>query len=450
MRGRVFHIIALLLLIAGVSSCFKDPNFDFKASGEGSGSNLTPSRTESPDVRNVLLYIAAGFNSLSNFLADDIQDLESSPLPGRNSPTDPVLLVLSRLPRDPYYADYLDPVPPVLFRMYADEKGEPVCDTLLVWSAETPLTKASTLTEAFEYMNDAFPGNRYGVIYSSHGSGWLPPLYYENPSHFEPTASYAPGKDIRGWHAPEEFPAIQRRGETPEVKSVGVDSSDGPDLELDLDAFAAAIPYHLDYILFDACLMGCVEVAYELREKADLVGFSQTEVLAEGFDYKSLSSHLLTKDPDPEAVCRDYFNYYNAQSGSKRSATISLVDTRKMGALEEVCRQLFEKYRVQINSLPGSLVQGYFRFNRHYFYDLKDILVNAGITEAETLQLQAALDQCILYKAATPYFFQGGNYGFAIKNYSGLSMYLPSMGSAYLDNYYLNHIAWNKATSLVK
>ena len=448
MRGRVFHIVGLLLLLAGATACFKDANFEFETSGKGSDANLTPYRTKSPDVRNVLLYIAAGFNTLSNYLAEDIADLEAGTLPGRNSSTDPVLLVLSRLPRDPMVKDFSLPSAPVLFRMYAGEGGEPVRDTLFRWGEETPVSYAATITEALQLTNDLFPGNRYGVIFSSHASGWLPPRYYDNPSVFESGSFAAPGSSVRrssGSTSPEVFPPIDRQS-FPPVKSVGMDNTEaGADnYEMDLDAFADAIPVHLDYLIFDACLMGGIEVAYELRDKVDMVGFSQAEMLAEGFDYAHLSKYLLTKNPDPVAYCRSTFNYYNTQSGIMQSATISVVDTRELDDLARVCNGLFQQYRTQIASLPGSKVQGYFQYNRHFYYDLKDILVQAGISEEEEARLQNALDKCLLYKAATPSVL-----GFSVNHYSGLSMYLPSMGSAYLDNYYRNHIAWNKATGLV-
>ena len=76
---------------------------------------------------------------------------------------------------------------------------------------------------------------------------------------------------------------------------------------------------------------------------------------------------------------------------------------------------------------------------------MKDVLVQAGITPEEEAQLQSALDKCVLYKASTPSFL-----GIKISRYSGLSMYLPSMGTSYLNDYYRNHLAWNRDTQLVK
>lgn len=441
MLRRAFHIIGMLVLLLGVSACFKDSNFDFKVAGEGSSAYVAPERAPaSPDVRNVLLYVAAGFNSLSGYLSEDISDLESGTLPTRNSPTEPVLLVLSRLPEDPSIQDFSVPTSPVLFRLYANSNGTPVRDTLRVWSKDTPLCSVECLSDAFEEVHKAFPGNRYGMVFSSHASGWLPSGYYEDPYLFESQSAGAPGKRAS---SALRFPPIDREA-YPAVKSVGMDKGE-PTLEMELEEFAACIPFHLDYLLFDACLMGCVEVAYELRGVADLVGFSQTEVLADGFDYKHLSDQLLSRTPNPQAVCEDYFKFYDVQTGSSRSATISLVDTREMEPLADLCGQLFEKYREILETLPGRRVQGYFRFERHFFYDLKDILVQAGITPEEEALLQSALDRCILYKASTPSFLS-----ITINNYSGLSMFLPSMGSKYLENYYRNHLAWNRATQLVK
>lgn len=45
---------------------------------------------------------------------------------------------------------------------------------------------------------------------------------------------------------------------------------------------------------------------------------------------------------------------------------------------------------------------------------------------------------------------KGTQYGFAITCHSGFSMYLPAMGTDYLDQYYKANLAWNQATGLVQ
>ena len=202
----------------------------------------------------------------------------------------------------------------------------------------------------------------------------------------------------------------------------------------------------MEYILFDACLMGGVEVAYEFKDKCRYVGFSQTEVLAEGFNYSRLTSHLLKPEtPDPKSVCEDYFIQYDILEGVNRSATISMIDCSQMGDLAQVCSRLFEKYRTEIAGLNPSAIQRYYRSSYHWFYDLYDIVDKAGADSDEKAELRKALDKCVVYKAHTPRFMTS----LVIYVYSGLSMYLPCNGSMELDRYYKT-LEWNKATSLVK
>ena len=51
-----------------------------------------------------------------------------------------------------------------------------------------------------------------------------------------------------------------------------------------------------DYILFDACLMSQVEVAYELRDTADYLILSPAEVMSAGFPYFKITKYLLSAD----------------------------------------------------------------------------------------------------------------------------------------------------------
>ena len=430
------HVIFATVLAAGLLwSCGKsNPNFeDFKF---GNGSSYTGHRQDravTEESRRVLLLYSAGFNSLASWLEDDIMDLAQGYVPVDSRNAD-VLLVLSRLA--PGYKMYSNPVAPVLIRLTREEGQETKMDTIKVWPAASAVTSASFMREALEYVRDEFPAKGYGIVYSSHGTGWLPTKYYANPSAFEP--------DDGVWTIGRRkvYPEIS---EYPVVKTLGQDEGT-PYSETELKDISGAIPMHLDYFIVDACLMGCVEFAYEVRNICDVVAFSQTEVLAEGLNYSTLASHLLeSPTPDVRSVCQDYFNCYDAKTGDLRSATISMVDCSAMDNLASVCATLFAKYQTELHSINAYAVQRYFRFDRHYFYDLKDILLHCGITDAERETLQTALDRAVRFKAATPRFIGD----FDITVYSGLSMYLPSNGTAYLNNYYRNNISWNTATGLV-
>ena len=412
------RIATFLVLLFAVCSCFRDPDFDSGISGADNGGRSLPERAYSEPSRRVMIMVSAGFNSLSNYLSQDLLDMEQGYLPEGTSYSQDVVLVLSRLPQD--YGDYSVECPPVLYRLYMDRENFVRRDTLKIWADDTPLCQKETLQDALSFIQRKFPAKGYGMVFSSHASGWLPEGYYADPSKYE-------------------------KGTGNGFLSIGQDVTPSGGLEMELKDFAEAIPMHLDYLLLDACLSGCVEVAWQLRDKTDMIGFSPTEVLADGFDYLNLTRRLLAPDPDPVDVCREYFEYYNSKSGSSRSASITAVDTRQLEPLAEICRTLFEKYRSVILTLDGNDVQGYFRYDRHYFYDLKDILVQAGISRTEKAKLEAALEDCLLYQAATPYFLD-----IRLSRVCGLSMYLPSMGTGFLNQFYKDQIAWNEATSLVK
>ncbi len=417
MVKRLIWTLLAVLLVA--TACSKDAGFEMGISGADSASRSSSERGYSMPSRRVMVMISAGYNSLSGYLSEDLKDLESGYLPEGTYFNADVLLVLARLPKSA--GDYASPSAPVLYRLWANRSGEVQRDTIQVWGGDTQLCTRETIHEALSTTQKKYPAQSYGVVFSSHGSGWLPSGYYTDPSKFEPSS-----------------------GSLWSLRSIGQDKTPTGGTEMSLEDFADAIPMHLDYCLIDACLSGCVEVAHALKGKADIVGFSPTEVLADGFDYKNITTHLFARPLDPVEVCREYFAYYNAQSGSNRSATITAVDTRKMDALEAVCKELFEAYRPILKTMSGGNVQGYFRYDRHYFYDLRDILVQAGISEQEKARLDAALSQFIVYQAATDYFLS-----IPLKRVCGLSMYLPSMGSTYLNKYYKENISWNQATELV-
>lgn len=395
----------------------------------------------------VLILYSAGFNSLGSYLADDLNDLQSGWLPTKKSHD--ILLVVSKLPKS--YGNYTEQTEPVMYRIYKNSKGNgAVLDTLYRMEKGTPLASAESMKSFLTMAGTLFPAKSYGMIVSSHGTGWMPSFYFDNPGKFDNpkmTALSAGEKDpLHGGHLyvePERDPAI------PAVKSVTqeVYVSDGKkySYEVNIQDFASAIPMHMDYILFDVCLMGGIEVAWELRNVADKLGFCQGETLAEGFNYQNMTEYLLRpQTPEPEKVCADYYETYNAKSDIYRWATISCIDCTNLEPMAEICRSLFEKYRTRIAVLDGTSVQGYFYVSsKHWHYDLYDILAKAGADGSELAALQKALDGCVLYNEATPYI-----YTTKIDTHCGFSMYLPSMGSSYLNDFYRT-LAWNDATGLV-
>ena len=409
--------------------------------------------TDKDSIRNVCIVYSAGYNNLSPDLTEDLDDLATKGYVPKKKAQD-VLLVVSRHTADARGADYKTLTAAYLYRLYK-QNGKVVKDTLFSLEPGISMLETDAMRTLLSKAKDKFPADHYGMIFSSHANGWLPAGFYANPGDFNKSSAQRRAPRIA---APDIFSLYGTPGVI-RTKSIGPEFYYEPEgttrlsTEMDIDDMAAAIPMHLDYLLFDACLMGGVEVAWALRETADYVGFSQAEVLTEGFDYTTLASHLLQSTPDPAAVCDDFYNHYEKQTGEYHSATISLVRTSELEALAQACKPLFEQYRTEISMLKASEVQG-FGGTRHYFYDLADILRKAGATDSELANLQTALDRAIAYKATTGQYYSVYGGTFTINAFCGLSMYLPSSsavstGKAYLDAYYRT-LGWNQAAELVK
>ena len=150
---------------------------------------------------------------------------------------------------------------------------------------------------------------------------------------------------------------------------------------MNIEDFAAAIPMKMDYIIMDACLMGGIEVAYALKDKCDRIIFSQAEVMGDGLcEYDTMASRLLAGgSPDYMGFCEDSYQHYAAPGASEPYTTISMIDCTRLDGLADVCAGIFSSCRSQLAAVKPGQVQGYFRFNKHWFYDLEDIFVKAGV-----------------------------------------------------------------------
>lgn len=404
--------------------------------------------------RKILLFYECGFNNLGDYIKSNMESpnrgLPSGYIPEKG---EDVLLVYSRIAENGH-----TPVNSYLRRIYKTSKGKVISDTLKVFGKETIAASPSTLSAVLTLVKEKFPAKGYGMVVSSHGSGWLPAGYYYSPSRFENDHKGEVGTSRQGIAAQSvghpRLPVPE--GDLPDTDPFyGMTRSIGQDYtkdsyyghEMSVSEFVDAIPYHLDYILFDMCYTAGVEMAYALKDKADYLGLSPAEVLGDGmFNYTKITSFLLNREtPDLEGLFKDSFEMYDKQSGLYRSSTVNLVRTSGLDNLASVCARMINEYSDALADAPVDDIQGYYRQGRHYFYDLVDIFEKCGASKADLEDLDKAVDGCVIYKNSTGQFLED----YDIKAYSGFSMYLPCAGTPLLDLYYRKEV-WNNATRLVK
>ena len=405
---------------------------------------------EDPDrFGHVVILYSAGKNNLSGSLQRNIQDFKEGFVPYKGSDKACIIVTHS----SPSSRSFEENTTPYIIRMYRSRCSETVVlDTLKTLPEETMLTRASDMNSILSYIRNNFNSDSYGMVFSSHGTGWLPKGYYGNPSKYDGaifrTAPVMASSPFRTQDRPVTYDAASIP-EAPLVKSIGQEyTQEGSVItsyEMNMGEFASAIPFKMEYIIFDACLMGGIEFAYELKDKCHYIGFSPAEILTEGFDYNNMGSRLMEMAvPDPERVCQDFFNKYKDNQGSQCTAMVSLIDCDGLQDLGIVCKELIANHKDGIASLNPKEVQQFSRNEYLWFFDLRDILVKAGCSESELSDLDNALDRCVLYKASTKRILNL----FDIKTFCGLSMFIPRSGSNYLNEFYKT-LAWNEATGLV-
>lgn len=466
--NKFLSAIAFAFAALLAASCGKDPDFGIHEK-EGTKATVHGPREAFVETRKVLLFYECGMNSLYSYLDEDMNkelvqgysqedqeaNLAKAYIPGASRNSD-VLLVYSKLAKSNKYA----PQKSYLKRIYLDHSGTMVMDTLKIWDENAISTSPSLIREVLSFVKDAFPAKGYGMVFSSHASGWYPAGYFpdaeeitDNPNRF--SIRKAPPAGTSG----SFFPVPYSEPELPEgallTRSIGVDVVKNGhttlSYELNVNQLASAIPMHLDYLLFDCCLMGGVEVFHGLKDVADYVASPVAEVLAQGsFDYTTITKYLLQPPvPDVKGLYEASFNRYDSGVDvDARSFVVSLVKTGGMAHLAEVCKPVFERYRSTLASFKGRDVQN-FGGRKLMFYDMVDMLRKAGVSEQECNAVQAAIDDCIVFKGSTPAYYSAHGGMFEVDTFCGMTMFLPYQRTDFLSSHYCA-LEWNLATQLLK
>lgn len=385
----VNRFVAGLLCLAGLlmlASCISNNKVDDKKN------------------RTVLVYIC-GDNNLSNTANSNIYSMNSCISSGMDNSN--LLVFVDR-----------KGIAPALLHIH-DFK----IDTVATYN-ELDSTDPQVMRMVIDEMVKNWKAEHYGLIMWSHGTGWIPTkqLHFVAPS---PPLNYAQSRDgsstlkresvlerQRYPYNTKAFAWEDRAGETPRYKC------------MELSEMVEAIPDGVfDYIVFDACYMGNVEIVYALRNKADYIVSSCYEIVSYGFPY-----HIVTRDFMNGSLlksCNEFYNYYNSMSGWEQMAGISLVKTDGLDSLARCFRKIVNEYSERIPDLDISNIQCFDRFDRHVFFDLEDFVDKLGTRKELLTEFRLQLERCVSFKISTQYIFPGDKEEIKVNDYCGLSVYIP-------------------------
>lgn len=274
---------------------------------------------------------------------------------------------------------------------------------LLRTYASPNLTTSQGIASIIEDAKSFAPARRYAMTIGCHGSGWLPvgalDIYPANSAlSFSSQKLACPITRYFGGYSIEWQTDVSALVEALESTST-----------------------HLDFLLFDVCYMGCIEVAYELRHVADITVLSPTEIMGIGMPYNTLGTLLLQDNINWQLFCDRYHLFFSTYTHPY--GTISVIDNHSLDALAAAMRQLNATCTWSPESATGLQAFGGF-YGQNIYFDLgqyAELLSNGHCHD-----FIDALNQAVIASAHTSscYIFQYGT--LPINHYSGLSTSAPS------------------------
>lgn len=274
-------------------------------------------------------------------------------------------------------------------------------------------TSSEVFCDVLSTMVSCSSGNQYGLFYWSHGDGWLP-----------------------GLSSDEDTKTIRR--------SIGLDGVYSMNVG---DMAKVLIQNKLPlFMVLDACYMGSVEVAYELRNATQYLIASSAETLGVCFPYHIIIPELINGTKQSMIRSLDsylkwcYTDYY--QDG-QISGMASLVDCSQLDSLALLFHKVLQNNNNSLVELDS--IQSFDGSTNHMYYDLGQYVTTISEHNALLDAFEEQLKRTVIYKVYTPSIYNSSIASgdmIEVKHYSGLSTYILGTNS-FQDGLY-SRTGWYK------
>ena len=199
----------------------------------------------------------------------------------------------------------------------------------------------------------------------------------------------------------------------------------------------------MQYILFDACYMGNIETAYELKDVTNYMIASGSEIMAAGLPYRSMWSYLNSATPNYSGIVSTSVNFY--KNSSAPFCNLAAIDCRQVEKLASVMKEINAQYQLSA-SVSLDSIQHLDGFRPNLFYDLEtyvDSLHPSGyLLDQFKSQLKLTIKASDHTDEAYTCIYSSDS--FKIKNYCGITISDPSQHSVAIKG--REKTGWWKAT----
>ena len=324
---------------------------------------------------------------------------------------------------------------------YDSSQKKVIKDTLQTYEGSDYAT-AEGFTSLLNEVKTRAEALNYALIIGAHGCGWT----YSSDWVSYPYRA-RPLNGVASTASDENFSGIYfGNGSGLHTRFFG--SVSLADHAIDVTTLAEGIKksgMKMQYILFDACYMGNVETAYELKDVTNYMIASSSEIMGYGLPYKSIWTYLNSATPSYSSIVTTSVNFYNTTGDPYLN--LAAVDCRQMDKLASVMKEINSKYTLS-STVPLDSIQPLDGFSPNLFYDLSvyvDSLHPSGyLLDQFTAQLKLTVKAAAHTAQAYTNLGSGRAGTFTVKNYCGLSISDPSQHSVAIKG--REKTGWWKAT----
>ncbi len=251
------------------------------------------------------------------------------------------------------------------------------------------------------------------------------------------------------------------------LKDICEDTSSGGDaitmseLRNALSAISQRLGHKIDIVGMDACLMGMLEVAYEIKDFTDFMVASENTEPGDGWPYDKVLEVLINNpDISPENFAKEIVEKFISSYSSFDEATQSAIDLSQIGNLTLATDKLAKCLINELNNDPDTLTS-IFQNNIFPIVQRFDDLGSYGIGSEDSyvdlFHLAYLINQNIgncsqeaeeVINTFNATIIASNNTGPPVENAYGLSIWLPPDIYTYQDyaDYY-NSLSFANATS---
>ncbi len=291
----------------------------------------------------VMVYINAD-NDLESAGIEDINEMEQV---GSNSNMNIVVQIDRAEGYDASNGDWTDAR---RYYIVPDMDDKKINSKLLEDLGEVDMGDAKTLSNFVKFAISNFPAKKYLLVIWNHGAGW-------------------------------------KAADLKVNKGVSYDEQSGNNLDywalkIALSNIKKYLGRKLDIVAFDACLMGMVEVAYQIKDFAKImIGSEQTEP-GDGWPYEEILQRLANNPKmQPKQLAEDiveaYVKSYEGGIQGWGKVTQAAIDLEK---INELVKKIDDFSKVMLDTQSQSLLQLAKVKTRNYddpdYYDLYGLIFN--------------------------------------------------------------------------